>query len=109
MAGAEVEYRGTIAMNVTELFGVRVGSLGRLDLEEGDREWVFVSPEGRGYRRFVVADGRIEGAVFMGDLSDCGILQRLIRNGMPVGRSVIEKMMTCSPGLVNGLCGGLRS
>ncbi len=109
MAGAEVEYRGMIGMNVTELFGVRVGSLGRLEPEEGDREWVFVSPEGRAYRRFVVADGRIEGAVLMGDLSDCGILQRLIRNGMPVGTSVIEKLMTCSPGLVNGLCGGLRS
>jgi len=109
MAGAEAQYRGTIGMNVTELFGVRVASLGRLEPEEGDRELVFISPEGRVYRKFVVAGDRIEGAVLIGDLWDCGILQRLIRNGVPVGSGVLKKMMICSPGLANDICGNLRS
>jgi len=109
MTGAEAEYRGTIGMNVTELFGVRMGSLDQVEPEEGDREWVFVSPEGRGYRRFVVTDGRIEGAVLMVDLTDCGIPQRFTRTGMPMEKNVLGKMMTCSPGMMHGLWGVLRT
>lgn len=102
MAGGDAAYRGSLSMNVTEMFGLTVASLGRFDAEEGDQVVLSQDPAGARYLKVVLRDGVPVGAVFLGAPDGVVALGRLrpyVRGRRPVadveallsGRSVLGR------------------
>jgi NADPH-dependent 2,4-dienoyl-CoA reductase/sulfur reductase-like enzyme len=81
MAGGRTAYRGSLNMNVTELFGLTVASLGRLaGGEPAAREleaWELFDPQGPRYLRILTRRGVPLGATALGEPADAALLGRL--------------------------------
>ena len=107
MTGMEVEYRGGIGMNVTELFGIKIASIGKVESGTEAEAVAFLNPEKGMYRKIVMKNNLIEGAILMGDISDCGVLHRLIKNRSNVG-NMIQRLINQSARVSNGIYGGSR-
>jgi nitrite reductase (NADH) large subunit len=86
MAGLDVPFQGGIPMNITELFGIKIASIGRVKNDGSLKEAIDYRPGERIYRKILFREEAIAGALLMGDIADCGVLQRLIRSRRPVGR-----------------------
>jgi len=86
MAGLDVTFQGGTPMNITELFGIKIASIGRIKNDGSFKEAIDYRPGEKIYRKIVFREEVIAGALLMGDVGDCGILQRLIRSRRPVGR-----------------------
>ena len=78
LAGAGVTYGGSLSMNVTEMFGLTVASLGRFVEAEGDdvSEWRDDLP-GIRYLKFVSRAGVPVGAIALGAPEGASLLGRL--------------------------------
>ena len=78
LAGAGVVYGGSLSMNVTEMFGLTVASLGRFVEAEGDdvSEWRDDLP-GTRYLKFVARAGVPVGAISLGAPEGASLLGRL--------------------------------
>ena len=88
LAGHEVTTPGSVAENVTTLFGLPVASIGmtRPDDTEGLKQ-LTRRDERRGlYRSLFLRDGRVVGAVLLGDIGGAGVLRSVIVGGTDVGR-----------------------
>ena len=82
-----VAYRGSLSMNVTEMFGLTVASLGRFVDTEGDDVLVTDGLPGLAYFKLVSRDGLPVGAVALGGAGGAVILGRLrpyVRWGKPL-------------------------
>ena len=89
MAGAEVAFPGSVAENITTLFGVPVASIGITKIREGDTELRAVThlDEARGvYRRLLLRGDVMVGAVLLRDIEDAGVLRSVIVSGADLGR-----------------------
>jgi nitrite reductase (NADH) large subunit len=77
LAGAGVCYAGSLSMNVTEMFGLTVASLGRF--VEGDGDDVFESRDLAGirYLKLVSRAGVPVGAISLGEPEGAALLGRL--------------------------------
>ncbi len=86
MAGAAAEYEGAFAViNALELAGIPVISVGLLEPPVGDGYRVFATRRGDTYRKLVVRDGVLVGALFVGDIEGAGIYTGLIKRKADVG------------------------
>ena len=87
LAGASLAYGGSLSMNVTEMFGLTVASLGRFVEDEADdvsewRDLAFAR-----YLKIVVRSGVPVGAIVMGEPDGAALLGRLrpfVRQKRPV-------------------------
>ncbi len=85
MADGNARVDAAFGMNSMEIFGLPIISVG-LATASGD-EYDILSqcdPAARTYRRVVLKDGRVVGAVFVGDIDRAGILTGLIRGRVDV-------------------------
>ena len=62
-----------------------VFSAGIIDAAEDDEDLLYADPTAGLYRRVILRNGRIAGAILVGDTADGGWLFDLIREGRPVG------------------------
>jgi NAD(P)H-nitrite reductase large subunit len=72
---------GAFKMNVMEILGTAVASMGMIDAPEPDGRVVVRSRDGN-YRKIVLSRDRIVGAVLVGEVSEAGPLAMLIRRGL---------------------------
>ena len=72
---------GAFKMNVMEILGIAVASMGLIQAPESDGR-VVVRARGGNYRKLVLARDRIVGAVLVGDVSEAGPLAMLVRRGL---------------------------
>jgi nitrite reductase (NADH) large subunit len=87
MAGGNVEYEGGMGMNSVELFGLPSISMGITKLRKPDDSYEFLSklePEKPFYRKIAVKNGRLVGAVCIGQVENAGIFAELIRQKIDV-------------------------
>ena len=77
LAGAGVTYRGSLSMNVTEMFGLTVASLGRFVEEDDDDVTVLHDVGGAEYFKLVRRGGVPAGAVALGGTEGAVVLGRL--------------------------------
>ncbi len=86
MAGADSTYPGGLAMNSVEIFGLPTMSVGLTSPAAGDGCEVLkaLDEEEPSYRKVVVRDGRVLGAVFIGKVDRAGIITGLIKQGVDV-------------------------
>jgi NAD(P)H-nitrite reductase large subunit len=84
MAGAATPYEGSMAMNTTSVLGLPVASLGVWQVTDtiGYTVHSAVDPAKGEYRKLVFRDGRLAGAVLVGDCvnREAGILHTVIRS-----------------------------
>lgn len=83
MAGSPRDFPGSLSMNSIELFGTPVINVGITDpCEEGYE--ILTRLEGNVYRKIVLKDGRLVGAIAVGAIDRAGILSGLVREGIDV-------------------------
>lgn len=101
MAGGEAKLSRLFGMNSVEVFGLPTISVG-LAAAEGDEFEVLASRNGGGnsYKRLVLRDNRIVGALFAGDIDRAGIITGLIRDGIDVS-GVKDLLLTDQFGLIS--------
>ena len=88
MAGADLRYEGSLSMNVTEMFGVTVASMGRFVPESGDDVLDVPRLSAGAYLGIVRREGVPVGAMAIGGPDDAALLGRLrpyIRRGWRLG------------------------
>lgn len=77
LAGAGLVYGGSLSMNVIELFGVTVASLGRFTEDEADDVFELHDLTGTGYLKIVSRSGVPVGAISIGEAEGVALLGRL--------------------------------
>lgn len=83
MAGGKKEYSGLFPMNSIELAGIPTISFGITNPQEQGYE-VLSKEDGGNYKKIVLKDNKIVGAIFMGRIERCGIYLGLIKDGVDV-------------------------
>jgi len=88
MAGVDYEYDGGYAMNSIELFGLPTISMGITQPHEEDDYQVLAKSdmENKIYRKLVLKEGRVVGAVFVNSVDRAGIVNGFIRDGTDVSK-----------------------
>jgi nitrite reductase (NADH) large subunit len=84
LAGSEETYPGSVVSTNLKVSGVGVFSAGRFEAGEGDDDLVFTDRAHRHYRRFVLRDDRLVGALLFGETGDALWYRDLIRSGTDV-------------------------
>ena len=83
---------GSVAENVTTLFGLPVASIGITSSSEteGLRKLTWYSEARRCYRKLFLRKERLAGAILLGDIADAGVIRRAIVGEANLGRSPQE-------------------
>lgn len=100
MAGTNVAYEGSIAMNSIQVCGLPTISVGLVEPPGRAEVLEYRSADGKSYRRMFLLNDRIVGAVFVGDVDRAGIITGLIRSRMDVS-SFKEKLIQRDLGLLS--------
>lgn len=85
LAGEPARYPGSIVGTHLKVAGVSVFSAGAIEAAEGDDDLLYVDPSNALYRRVILRDDKVVGAILVGDSSDGGWLFDLMRDGRSVG------------------------
>jgi nitrite reductase (NADH) large subunit len=100
LAGGHVRYQGSVNATNLKVSGVHVFSAGDFLGAAGTESIVLADPGFGNYRKLVIADGRLAGAVLYGDTADALWYLELIRTGAAIesfredlvfGRSFAER------------------
>ncbi|MFA5778818.1 MAG: FAD-dependent oxidoreductase [Elusimicrobiota bacterium] len=83
IAGIVMEYGGGFGRNSVDIFGLPLITLG-LSNEKAGEEIVFSDEKSKVYKKVIVKDGKITGAIFIGDISRAGIFTGMIKDGIDV-------------------------
>lgn len=86
LAGEDSVYVGSRPAATLKVGGVELYSTGRVTTEEGDEEIVYEDADAGIYRKLVLRDDRIAGAVLLGDARDGAWYGELMRQEADVGR-----------------------
>jgi NAD(P)H-nitrite reductase large subunit len=111
MAGGELAFAGSVAENITTLFGVPVASIGITKSRKGDglREVTYLD-EPRGlYRKLLLRDDALVGAVLLRDIEGAGVLRSAIVSGSqpwPSAEAALRGRVTQAERLMACLRGG---
>jgi nitrite reductase (NADH) large subunit len=85
LAGGAVNYAGSVVATNLKVSGVNVFSAGDFVGTEGSEAIVLNHARGGTYKKLVIAQGRLSGAVLIGDVSDALWYLEMIRNRQPIG------------------------
>lgn len=100
LAARPSAYEGSVLSTNLKVSGVSVFSAGDFMGSEGTQAIVLNDPKGGTYKKLVVADGRLTGAILIGDTQDALWYLELIRRGVSIasfrndlmfGRAVAER------------------
>lgn len=102
MAGAAESYEGGVPMNSIGFYGLSSISVGLVNPSDdsGYRVVTRLDEECDIYRKLIFSDGRLVGAVLVGDVARAGVFFGLVRDGTPV-TGLEEKMLSTDFGHVH--------
>jgi len=84
MAGVNRKYTGGVSMNSVEVYGIPVMTMGITLPDENDKKEILVYNERGVYRKFILDNGVLVGAILVGEVDHGGILTFMIRNKMNI-------------------------
>lgn len=84
MAGGEAKYDGSVAMNAVDVVGLPTISVGITVEQKGDLVMRKLDVKAGVYRKLVIRDERLIGAIFIGQIQRAGIYTGLIRSRVNV-------------------------
>lgn len=81
-----IEYHGTIVSNTLKVMGIDLTSMGVINppAGQGYEEIRAKSDDGRTYKKFVLKDGKLVGAIVLGSRKEVPRLSKLIKDGTSV-------------------------
>ncbi|PZQ12972.1 MAG: assimilatory nitrite reductase large subunit [Ancylobacter novellus] len=85
LAGEDAPYGGSLLSTNLKVSGVSVFSAGLIEAEDGDETVLLADPGHGHYRKFVVRDDKLVGAILVGEASDALWYLDLIASGAPLG------------------------
>jgi nitrite reductase (NADH) large subunit len=92
LAGREVSYGGSVVATNLKVSGVSVFSAGDFTGTEGSESIVLSDVHHGTYKKLVIAEGRLTGAVLIGDVGDALWYLELIRGREPIARIRADMM-----------------
>ena len=90
MSARPAAFHGAVPATTLKVMGVDLFAAGRAQALAGDEELLSLDTRQGRYRKLVVADERLVGAVLLGDLSEAVTLRRLVEEGRPVPAELLE-------------------
>ena len=85
IAGDNLQYDGSMVMNSIEFFNLPVISMGVTRPKSTELEELILFDEKRNiYKKFVLNQNRLVGMIAVGDVSNCGVFLRLIKEGTDI-------------------------
>jgi nitrite reductase (NADH) large subunit len=85
MAGQEAKYEGTVPVNTLKVLGIDLMSAGEIDADNNYISLVSLDEKHKIYRKLVVKDSTLIGAIFMGDIQGADEIQEAIRLKQNIG------------------------
>ena len=82
--GEEKAYVGTVPVTILKVVGIELTSMGRFETEPGDEEIVFEDEQAGSYRKLVIADGKIAGAILLGSGTEASPVVTAVKRGYDV-------------------------
>jgi nitrite reductase (NADH) large subunit len=81
--GGDMAYRGSIPFTILKVVGVELTSIGRFEEAAGDEVVAIEEPGGR-YRKLVIQDGAVAGAILLGYSTEVAPVRTAIDRGFRV-------------------------
>ena len=83
------DYKGTMPSNTLKIMGLDLSSMGTVRSEHeppepGFEEIRATTPDGKIYKKFVIHDGKMIGAILLGTKKDVNKVAKMIKDGTPV-------------------------
>ena len=93
LAGVDARLPGLLNHNVTELFGVRVASIGLIEppCEDGYQALIWRREAGRVYKKIVLHHQRLVGAILVNDISEAGVIHNLVKKKADLSAVLAKK------------------
>jgi ferredoxin-nitrate reductase len=86
-------YKGSLSMNILKMEGLNLCSLGRVEVPEGDpnfEEILFIDKAKRYYKKCIIQNDKLVGAILMGDKSEFLEFKNWIQNGIELSEKRLE-------------------
>ena len=83
-AGGDKAYAPPVPVTILKVVGIELASLGRFEAGPGEESIVFEDPAAGRYRKLVIADGRIAGAILLGHGNDVAAVRTAITRSFDV-------------------------
>jgi NAD(P)H-nitrite reductase large subunit len=96
MAGEKLAYEGSLGMNAIEFFGLATVSLGVYKIKDGEAGCEELKlPDGKSgtYKKLILKDNRLIGAILVGNIKNSGVFLKLIREKADVS-SLKDKLLS---------------
>ena len=90
LAGRPTAFHGAELATTLKVAGIELFCCGRVTEEEGDEEVLSLDTRQGRYRRLLVRDGRLQGAILLGDLRDAQRLRTLLADGDEVPPALLD-------------------
>jgi NAD(P)H-nitrite reductase large subunit len=103
MAGENINYEGSLGMNAIEFFGLAVVSLGIYrvkDTASSIEELKMINAKENLYKKFLIRDNVLIGALLAGNIKNSGVFLKLIREKINVS-AVKDKLLSDNFGYPN--------
>jgi nitrite reductase (NADH) large subunit len=85
LTGGDRRYEGSKTVTRLKVMGIELSAMGAMEAEEEADEIVSFSERGRGvYKKLIVRDGRLAGAILLGDAARAPYLIQAFDRGTPV-------------------------
>ncbi|MGC8972223.1 MAG: NAD(P)/FAD-dependent oxidoreductase [bacterium] len=84
--GGRIEYRGTVPSNILKVAGIDLFSIGIIDKTEGYEVISFLDGDKGIYKKFVINDNKIIGAILLGDRKDAVYIERVVKEGKDISK-----------------------
>ncbi|HEX6022363.1 MAG TPA: FAD-dependent oxidoreductase [Solirubrobacter sp.] len=84
VAGGDKVYIPPVPVTILKVVGIELASLGRFDAAPHEESIVFEDPAAGRYRKLVIADGKIVGAILLGHGNDVAAVRTAITRGSDV-------------------------
>ena len=84
IAGQNLKYDGSIGMNSVEFFGLPVISMGITKPKEGLEELVSSDDRSKVYKKLLIKENLIVGAILLGKINNAGVFLNLIREKIDI-------------------------
>jgi ferredoxin-nitrate reductase len=98
LAGAPAAFRGVVPATTLKVAGVELFCCGRTTAEREDDEILALDSRSGRYRKLVLRDGRLAGAILLGDLGEARPLRELLRTQAVVPDDLLVHDVTAAPG-----------
>lgn len=86
-------YKGSLSMNILKMEGLNLCSLGRVEVPQDDpnfEEIVFIDKAKRYYKKCIIQNDKLIGAILMGDKSEFLEFKNLIQNGIELSNKRLQ-------------------